>query len=755
MSIITKKFGNKRKVKRQLSSDGLRTGIAAKGALLLGLTTALVAPEMALAEAAAERNFQIEEIVVSARKRDENLKDVPVSVAAFSSSALEKGRIDNVEKLMGTVPGLYFSSNVLSPGKDFVNLVIRGVGALTTGSPSTATFLDGVYMPALGFDTNFLDLERIEILRGPQGTLFGRNTEGGALNIVTRKPSEEFRAKVAFEADEFRTFKAQGMVGGALSDKVFVNVGGEFTTTDGYLNAPTISALLDNATGANRDVSADAWRRYSGRLALRVLASDDLEINISIDGSNRKGLDGLPGVPRDCGCYDVFSEFLIDNEYTNVGGSATIDYSTSWADITSITGYRKLTAFLPFDFDGRGTIVDNIHDLQTNQKLLSQEIRFASNNEDSDLTWITGLYGFKEEKNSIRSYSLPNLAAFPNGIFVYEQDQFLDIEGYAAFGQASYAVTDKLDVTVGGRYSWEKVKSDFALDFNIPNLFGPGLDFGQTGSDSDAISFSGFTPMASLSYKVTEDILIYTTFSRGFKAGGFPTAPVLESNISFKAEKADNFEIGVKATLLDNRLTFDFSAYHIKLIDQQVASIIFIGDNNEVPVSATSNAGKSRSQGFDLSVKAAPIDGLILNMSVGYVDAIYQEYIDTIGTNRAGEAFPFVPKWTVALGGEYTYQITADYDLSLSLSYRYIDKITSGAGVDVDLSFDIASYSLVDAAIALEGENWSLTLYADNLANSYIETRVFNSFFVAPDGFHPQSILLPPRRVGVRLAFEF
>jgi iron complex outermembrane receptor protein len=738
-----------------MSSNVHRSGRWAKAALLLGLTMAFTTPEVAFA-GTDNGDFAIEEIVVSARKREESLKDVPVSVAAFTSLDIEKGRIDDVTNLFGKVPGLYFSSNVLSPGKDFINLVIRGVGALTTGSPSTATFLDGVYMPALGFDTTFLDLERIEILRGPQGTLFGRNTEGGALNIVTRKPGDEFRAKVAFEVDEFNTFKVQGMVGGPLSDRVFINVAGEFTSTDGYLNAPTISAQLADVTGTFEKVAADSWRRFSGRVALRMLMSDNLEVNIAVDGSDRKGLDGLPGVPTGCNCYDVMSDFLIDNKYSNVGGSVTVDYSASWADITSITGYRKLKALLPFDFDGRGNIHNNVHDLQSNQQLMSEELRFTSNDDTSALRWVAGVYGFKEDQNTSRRYSLLEIGAFP-GIVIDLQDQFINRKGYAFFGQASYALSDRLDLTVGTRYSWEKVASNFALDFRILDLFGPGADFRLATTDIDDDTFTGFTPMASLSFKLTDDVMTYFTYSRGFKAGGFPSAPTGASNIAFKEEKSENFEIGAKASLLDHRLSVDLSVFYINLTNQQVATIVFINDDPSLPVAATANAGKSRSKGFDLSVKAVPVEGLILDLSVGYVDATYLEYVDTVGKNRAGEAFPFVPKWTVSFGGEYTFEITEGYDLTLAASYRYVDDILSGAGVDVDFQFPIKSYNIIDAYIALRRDNWRFVVFADNLTDNYIETRIFNSFFVssAPDGLHPNSILLPPRRVGARLSLEF
>ena len=173
--------------------------------------TGLGWPLSALAQigTASQANADLEEVVVTARKRQESLQDVPLSIQAYSGDDLALGGVDNVENLVGKTPNLSLSSNLLSPGNDFLNIVIRGVGSQSAGAPAVGTFVDGAFVPSLAFDIGFLDVERVEVLRGPQGTLFGRNTQGGALNIVVRRPDEEFRGRVALTYDEFDTVRAQ------------------------------------------------------------------------------------------------------------------------------------------------------------------------------------------------------------------------------------------------------------------------------------------------------------------------------------------------------------------------------------------------------------------------------------------------------------------------------------------------------------------------------------------------------------------
>ncbi|MEZ5737444.1 MAG: TonB-dependent receptor [Novosphingobium sp.] len=689
-------------------------------------------------------------ITVTARKREERLIDVPISVTALSGEALEARQINDVTSLVGKTPSLYSSSNLLSPGKDFINLVIRGIGAQSAGTPAVATIVDGVYVPALSFDIGFMDVERVEVLRGPQGTLFGRNTEGGALNIVLRRPDEFARGKVALSYDTFNTVRAQAALSGPLADTIFAAASLDFENSDGYLDNPVLPAQ----NGLSGTVPADDFRKFSGRLALRFKPTDTLDINVTIDGSDRKGLDGLPGVPRGCDCYDVRSEFQIDARYKNYGGALTVDWDLGFGELTSITGYRKVTSSLPFDFDGSPEFTDNVHDLQTRQSTFSEELRLAGTSFDDQFDWIIGGYLFREKHLQLRRYDLRNILQFPGGITVFNQDQDLKRDGWALFADGTYTLFDKLDLNVGVRYGRETAKSDIVLDFVIYDLLGPGLDYAAAGMATGKLTEDSFTPSASLTYRWSRYFSTYARYARGFRAGGFPLAPAdTATNLPFHGEKTENFELGAKANLFGGMLSFDAALYLINLTNQQVSSILFLNGDPDLPVAAVVNAGKSRSKGFEFSSTVRPVNGLTLSADVGYVQAKYREYIDTVGASRAGERFPFVPEWTVNASATYRFPVTDAIDLELFGSYRYVSDILSGSGVDIDVQFPVKGYSIGDIRASLISDPWKLDFFVDNVTDNYVETRVWNAFFFLEP--RPFSVLLPPRRAGVRFSYQF
>jgi len=696
---------------------------------------------------AKQSSRPVEEIVVTARRREERFLDVPLSVQAFSGLTLAENRIDNVEDLIGRVPNLSLSSNALSPGKDFLNIVIRGVGAQSAGTPAVGTFVDGVYVPALSFDIAFMDVERVEVLRGPQGTLFGRNTQGGALNIVLKRPDETVRGKVALTYDEFETARAQAMISGPLKENVYGSIAVDYANSDGYLKNSVV-ARAAGAAARSPTVSANDDRRVAGRVALRFVTSDNLEFNLAIDGSRRTGLDGYPGVPRGTKEYFVRSEFQIDAEYENFGGALTVDYSFGGgAELTAITGYRTTTSILPFDFDGSPERTGNYHDLRTDQDIFSQEVRLAGKWGKS-LDWLVGIYGFSEKHLQDRIFQLPDVDVFPGGIFIDAQIQSLERKGVAVYADFAWRPTQNLELSAGLRFSDESVDSEVTLDFTLPGI----ITIVDSGKDD--ISDSEVSPTASINYSWTPFLTSYARYARGYRAGGFPLAPATAStNISFGSETSDNYEIGLKGDMFDGDLRFDFSVFRIDITDQQLSTIVFLNGDPNLPVASVGNAGESRSEGFEANITAAPTENLLLTASFGKTDATYVEYIDTVGADRAGERFPFVPEWTALFSGTFAIPVGNFGNLELYAAYRYVGDIFSGSGVDVDIQFPVESYDIIDLRASLIRNNWRIDAFIDNVADDFIETRVFNAFFYA--GPRPFSIVLPPRRAGLRFTYEF
>lgn len=694
-----------------------------------------------------------EKVVVTARKREESLIDVPITLQAYSGDELAYNRIDNVENLIGRTPNLSLSSNVLSPGNDFLNLAIRGIGAQSAGTPAVGTFVDGVFVPSLSFDIGFLDVERVEVLKGPQGTLFGRNTQGGALNIVLRRPDENVRARAAFTYDDFNTARAQGSISGPLGESVFGAFAADVSTTDGYLENSVVTEAA-GGRGLSQTVPANDQRRYSLRGALRYRPSDDFDVNLAIDTSRRSGGDGLPGVPRSSEEYLVRSDFQIDGETENTGGAVTIDYALDSIQLTSISGYRKITSFLPFDFDGSPERGPNFQDIQSEQELFSQEFRVAGgigNNVD----WLAGAYVFSEDQISDRSIQFADIDLLGSGsqLLVDAQVQNLERQGYALFGDVIWQPMNWLELNAGLRYTDESIDSQADLDF-VANLPDGTTVLSVVAQPVGSVSDTNVSPTFSARAKVSDDISVFVRYARGFRAGGFPLAPASAiSNISFDSETSDNYEIGIKGALFDGRINFDASAFQIDIKDQQVTTVIFFNDDPNLPIASVANAGESQSVGMELNLSAQVTDQFEIYASTGFVDATYEEYIDTVGTDRSGESFPFVPEMTAQIGSVLTVPLGDSWDLDLKAEYRYIDNILSGSGVDVDLQFPVDSYDIIDLSASFRRDDWRLDLFVDNVADEFIETRVFNSFFFAEP--RPFSQVLPPRRVGARLTYSF
>ncbi len=710
-------------------------------------TTALVLTcSPAHAQPGTATTDESDTIVVTARIREERLIDTPLSVQVLSAETLERERIDNVENLVGRTPNLSLSSNVLSPGNDFLNIVIRGIGAQSAGTPAVGTFVDGAFVPSLSFDIGFLDVQRVEVLRGPQSTLFGRNTQGGALNIVLRRPNAQTRGRIAFTYDEFDTARAQGAVSGQLAEGLFGSVAADVSTTDGYLRNPVL-ANMAGAQGQGEPVSANSMRTIAGRAALRYAPGTALELNLAIDGSNRRGLDGYPGVPRGLRDYIVRSEFQIDGETRNFGGALTIDYDLGGAAITAITAIRDVSTYLPFDFDGSPERSPNFQDIRSAQTIYSQELR-VSGQLGSNINWLVGGYLFREDSLTDRSVQFLDVDAFPSGLTVDAQRQTLRRDGFAAFADVQWRPVSWLELSGGLRFSRETVDSDVVLDFALPGI----VVIQESGTDS--LTNSNVSPTVSLRANLSSEVSAYARYARGFRAGGFPLAPAsATTNISFDPETSDNFEIGLKGDLANGAVRFDLALFQIDISEQQLSTIVFLNGDPTLPVASVGNAGKSRSRGFEaeLSIRASRVFSFGAN--VGYTNARYREYLDTVGADRAGERFPYVPRWTGQLFGRATVAAGHSGSLTFGVNYRHVGSILSGSGVDVDVQFPVRSYDVLDISASYSLGPARLDLFVDNVTNRFIETRVFNAFFFTDP--RPFSIVAPPRRAGLRFTYDF
>lgn len=711
---------------------------------------------------AVAQSVGLEEIVVTARKREETLREVPVAVSALSADDIERMNIDSGSDVLGRVPNLFVTGNGYF-GSSF-NFTIRGVGSHTPLEPAVAVFVDGIYMPSLGWDLSFLETERLEILRGPQGTLFGRNTQAGAINIVTRKPDDETFGKLRLEVDEFKTVNANGFVAGPITDTLSVSVAGLAHQTDGYIRNVTLGDdLLDRS-------------KYGGRVQFVLRPNDNLTVAAAVDGVFEEGgfygqgqpLDGtIKALPHWQVRYDVKQH----EELNNYGVSLNIDYDLDVATLSSITGYRILDSRALSDIDsidtpdldGRPTVIvpplvgrgfpvpnQNYMFLLRDQSILSQELRLTSN-ATSDFKWLVGAYTFSEDNDASRNFPVPDSFNFTNSTNMVVDNVDQKRDGYALFAQGNYQLTDNLEIAAGARYAYEKIEQTLTMNF----IIGGGVLRGNF-SANPSNSYRDVSPMASLMYKINDDIMTYFTVSKGFKGGGFnpsaPTDPV--ANFSFDEETSWMYELGAKTSYFDNRMTLDAAAFWVDIKDMQVSiSRILAG---AVTSTGITNAAKARSKGFEMELAALPFPELRIGASVGYTNAVYKDYINDARINLSGQPVEDTPDWIGAIDADYTVGLSGDLEAVFGGTYRYVGEARYGNGTPSTPHFQTESYDQFDVRAGLHTDVWEVTLFADNVFNSYniIWKGGFSTFYRRPTEAFGQRAA-PPRRIGLKGTYRF
>ena len=730
------------------------------------------APQSPSAEAASVSGQagQPTEIVVTARRRAESLQNVPLAVSVLSGDALREAGIEETKDLYGRIPGLYFSNaDNGAPSTDLTYLNIRGIGFNGGLEPAVGVFIDGMYQPQLGFDVGFLDLARLEVLRGPQGTLFGRNTQAGALNLVTRRPGRDVAGRAEAEVASFDTYRAFGSVSGPLGGAFSGGLAAEYLTTDGYLRNIT----LDRPHNPDRRASVRGSLRYN---------AGGIDLLLTADHTKRSGNEIGYGVPYDCHCYSTRDDEYDTDTRKNSGVQFNADARLSdvWS-ISSITGYRKIDSDTTLDFDAKPTGQTPItvtgapgsriapgpvtyqgfnQRLVVGQKFFSQELRL--NYSTPRLNALLGAYYFSQKQRQYRRFAIgpdvvtvPAVAALVPLIVI--EDYLTDRDGTALFGQASWRPVEKLEFTVGGRYAKENVEIDgerlrniFKIENAHPQFFRP------KGKDD----FSNFSWTGSISYRFAPRNQVYATVARGWKAGGFSRFPgSVNAALPYDSETSTNYELGLKSSWLDNRLVANLAAFYIDIKGQQLSTVI--PDPNGIPVSTIANAGRSRSKGFEAEIYARPTERLTLAFNASYTHGRFTKF-DLCSTSacidQAGRRFTSVPDWIVGGSAEYSIPLGTDRGIDLFGEYRYIGSIevpettfTSPLGSRLK----VPGYDRVNARATFRQGRWSLTAYVDNLLDKYDYFNTTYQLFELRSQANQLVQPLPPRRIGLIGAYKF
>ncbi|QFU77956.1 TonB-dependent receptor [Halioglobus maricola] len=750
----------------------------------------------------------LEEVLVTARRREEIMQTTPIAVSAFNALALEYRGVTSLDEIERYVPNLTLQNNPgYTASSNVSTIYIRGVGQkdhLATVEPGVGLYLDGVYIArSLGAVLDVIDVEQIEVLRGPQGTLFGRNTIGGAISVNTVRPQigGDFGGELGLAVGSDDRLNLKGALEVPLGDSLAIRASLASLEQDGY-----VTRQSDGADLGNEDT-------LTGRFALAWMPTESLSVDINADYSQMKtnaaafellGIDftdlsqfnGLvasvpppmvfihnvtfaataPGVP--CAVTDVAGNgitsnpdspncmderYLLDRgrsaateiedpelDVWGVAGTVAWDFSDSMT-FKSITGWRELDSLEGQDGDISPHRIAH-WTVEMEQEQFTQEFQLLGSH--ADWNWILGAYYFKEEGTDRNTLDFTVSNFLSGGAF--------DNESMALFAQATWDISDILHLTVGGRYTDEEKK--FHPDQYILKNYFQGFSelvppdhplaaldafFLQEGYRilpdlEKKIDVSEFTPMASLSWDVSDDVMIYGSYSEGFKSGGFtqrvfpPAVPgiTVPAGLSgtdliptFDPEFVDAYELGLKSTFLEGRARLNAALFYSDYEDMQVQAF-----NSVAPV--TKNVGAASIQGAELEMQLAPGEGWLIDVMGAWLDAKYDEIDSNTTLIDEGNAFERVPEWAANLG--LSKEWLSSYGQWIArVDWSYRDEVYNDAYNTEIMKTD--SYQLWDARLqwVSDSEDWTVIASGRNLSDEdYLVTGVWGLAFQTYTGVY-------------------
>ena len=726
-----------------------------KTALLAGAAMGAIASAAYAQDARAqdaEPTSSVEDIIVTARRTEESAQKTPLALTAFSGETLERTGAQQVTDLQGAVPNLNLVQGRGSSNS--TNIYIRGVGqpdALQTFDPAVGVYVDDVYYSRIrGSQFDLLDLERVEILRGPQGTLYGKNTIGGAMKLVSRRPGQTFRARASAAYGDYDLMEFQGAVSGPVTDTLALGLSALHSERGGYVVDPVTGAEYNdkNTSAARASLAWDPTSTF--RVDLNVDYSKDdagMTVGQATNSLTYLGYGVAYPVATPAPEYDFKTRTtpgLPNETRLETWGTAlrmTWDLSDALT-LKSITSYRELNTDDYIDFDATELeLADAL--VAVDQKQTSQELQLTY--DSGPLTAVGGLYYLKEDVSSHQeSYNDALLGPlYGNATFIRYIDDALETTSKAAYANVSYAVTDALRLSAGVRYT--KEEKDYArltsVDSSFTMLIGgvpvPVLNTSYAFAPPTG-EYEDTSIMLSADYQLSPDAMVYARYSQGFKSGGFNgRANSATEATEYQPETADSFEVGAKTQYWDNRLRLNLAAFMTKYDDFQarVSGIeVPPGGGVPTPVLSVINAGSLDIFGFELEGVLAPVRGLTLDTQIGFLEADYKEFNDArftaFGGSRAFQDPAFSPKWTLRVGGQYEWALDGGSSVTFGAAAKYRSRMALAVdntiiNTDTELpGMYQDSYWLYDARVVWSdaADRYSVGLYGQNLADEVYKT---------------------------------
>lgn len=689
--------------------------------------------------ASQQNDASLQEIIVTAQKRSESAQSVPISIAAVSGATLAQSGAVNLENVQRLTPGLTISTI----GTGWVSYTyIRGVGTSQVdprADPSVAYFIDEVYLGgSSGLQFDLSDIERIEVLKGPQGTLFGRNTSGGAISIITKKPSDKFGLDFTADAGNYNLLAGRGSVTGPLTsdgslryrlsgsvrhrDPVTQNLGGG--RDPGKVNTWGARGSLEYVgSDLTAQISADYFHSNYGMantfLLTPCVAAPVNTCFLSAGGAAKVAAN--PGQTFFRGYYDHPDGFERQRVWSVTG---RLEWTLPFATLTSISAYRRNDFSRANDQDG--SIADgytwNTDELD---RTFSQELRLAHTGDKFD--WLAGLYYYNARTTREDFWTIgADIAIPPLRNTIYRDFSHITTESFAAFGQGTYHFTDEFSLSVGGRYTHDRKKDDRTVVLAI--AAGGGYSVNPSNS------WQSFDPAVTIEYKANQNFMLYGSYRRGFKSGGYQTvlqsSPVTAS-LPYNPEHVNSFEAGIKSEWFNRRLRVNIAGFHTQIKGQQVSRV----DVSRSAAIIIDNAGTASANGVDLAISAQITRAFSIDWAATYQQARFDKYDTIVGgvpTSYAGNHQPRSPDFMLSAAANYVLPLGSWGSATVHGDWFHQSRVffqaenfgVNPSGIDISQrKYDVFNARLT---VAPSDGPWELSGWVKNIGDTHYCRNIAN-----------------------------
>nr|WP_321414784.1 TonB-dependent receptor [uncultured Allomuricauda sp.] len=678
-----------------------------------------------------ENDTQLQEVVVTAEKYENTLQKVPVAMTALNAETIEQQKVVQIGDLLMSSPN-FMAMNAGSPTLNVI--ASRGILTFST-DPALGVYIDGVPMFAgYGSSLQLMDIERVEILRGPQSTLYGRNALGGIIQIITNKPTNHTRgfAEVSFGNYNYQRYGV-GLSGPLVKDKLFAGFNAMYDSHKGY--------FVNEFTGEDYDQP----KNYNGNFYLKYLASDKLRFTLNAKAESNDVQGAFP--------YAINLEAAlanprtVDQNGTNIeirdlfNTALSVDYTASKYKLSSITGYTYRQQSYE-DYDQDFTPLDLIvyESMKQDQKTLTQEFKIVTDQEEK-WQFTGGLFGYYDRFQSpITTRFNEDYSVFdPNAPYANTLLSTASLYGFAAYGNLTYDLSDKWKLSAGLRFDTEN--RDMITYTEFEQASNPIVVSEETKVEG---SNNAISPKVNISFSPNDDFMLYAGYARGFRQGGFNLYTADPDHFTYDPEYTDNFEFGAKSEWLNHKLRANLALFYIKWKDQQ--------QSVNYPNTYIENVGELSSKGIELEVTALPLKGLEVAYNFGFTDAEYQTLIlpdaNGVEQNYRGNKQVFTPRFNSTLSLTYNRNLDKNLELYVVPQWKLLGK--QYFNYYNDLVQD--SFSLFNLNLGLKYKGYEISLWGRNLADTK-----YLSFAYATSTADQAPVLYgdSPRTLGITLRAKF